>query len=197
MDTRVLGKPDYFSGKQEAWRDWTLVFTAFCGAVSERLERIMQSSAYAQEPTLLEDLPPEDRRLSVQLSYMLTLLLRGTALNEVRNCTELRKRSAVRVSCAWLRSPAPMGVCGAPGAAARGVSSARRAARRALATTPSFNRSGRASAWRNSLRPRRIDSPIALAPFGLCAAASRRRCRVDHLAPPRATVAVCRALACS
>ena len=42
VDTRTLGKPDHFSGKAEAWKDWSLVFYGYCGAVDARLEELMR-----------------------------------------------------------------------------------------------------------------------------------------------------------
>ena len=34
VDTRLLGRPDIYQGDATKWRDWKLVFTAFCGAVN-------------------------------------------------------------------------------------------------------------------------------------------------------------------
>ena len=40
-DTRLLGRPDTYHGDSAKWRDWKLGFTAFCGAVNERMEQLM------------------------------------------------------------------------------------------------------------------------------------------------------------
>ena len=88
VDTRVLGKPETFAGDPAKWRDFKLVFLAYAGAVNPRLEELMQQQVGRDTVVLLASLAAEDRVLAIQLSYMLTLQLKGTALDQVRNAPE-------------------------------------------------------------------------------------------------------------
>ena len=90
VDTRLLGKPEMFTGEATKWRDFKLIFSAYCGAVNPRLEELMHQQVGLETMRSLGDLAPMDAALSVQLSFMLTLLLRGGALEKVRNATEQR-----------------------------------------------------------------------------------------------------------
>ena len=90
VDTRLLGRPDIYHGDATKWRDWKLVFTAFCGAVNTRMEELMTEVATDSVRKTNEERSAEDRQISIQLSFMLSLLLRGQALDKIRNSVEPR-----------------------------------------------------------------------------------------------------------
>ena len=90
VDTRTLGRPEQFAGDPAKWRDFKLIFGAYCGAVSPRLAELMESMVGRDAMSPLASYSPEDSVLCVQLSFMLTLLLRGGALEKVRNCPEAK-----------------------------------------------------------------------------------------------------------
>lgn len=85
IDTRMIGKPKQFSGKDDDWSTWSLVLRAYCGAVSARMLALME------EVELLAEAPPanaalandEDRSHSLQLYYILAMLSEGRAQDKV------------------------------------------------------------------------------------------------------------------
>ena len=90
VDTRLLGRPDIYQGDASKWRDWKLVFTAFCGTVNTRMEEPMSEVSTESTRKPNDERSAEDRQISIQLSFMLSLLLRGQALDKIRNSVEPR-----------------------------------------------------------------------------------------------------------
>ena len=90
VDTRLIGKPSSFTGREEDWTSWSLVLRAYAGAVSERLLYLMDEAEIT--PTMpanasligdgAEHTPTSDRELSMQLYYILTTLLTGKAADK-------------------------------------------------------------------------------------------------------------------
>ena len=75
-----LGSPSTSPASRRAGATGRLVFCAFCGAVSERLESLMQAAAYAPEATLLEANLAEMPSLAGQAAYI-AVQLRPLAAN--------------------------------------------------------------------------------------------------------------------
>ena len=90
VDTRVLGKPFNYDGSASGWKDWSFTFEAYCGAISEELLGMVRAWSLKIDGGLLESLTADERRWSLQLGYMLTLLLKGEALKKQQNLLEPR-----------------------------------------------------------------------------------------------------------
>ena len=89
VDTKILGKPEKFDGKDEHWRMWSFVFKAYCGVVSKKLKDLMDEAVGSATPvpnTLIRD--DADKGLSTQLYYMLALCTSDVALARVENAAE-------------------------------------------------------------------------------------------------------------
>ena len=78
IDTKVLGRPGLFHGRQAEWRDWSYVFSAFCGAISGELLERMAFYAKAESCTMMTEMEENDRRLARQLGFMITLIAKDT-----------------------------------------------------------------------------------------------------------------------
>eukprot|EP00971_Amphidinium_carterae_P115118 2279954-Amphidinium_carterae.1 len=84
VDTRLLGKPKSFDGRDEAWPGWATIFRAYCGAISESLLEAMDE---VEDPLTAEpanaSLSDAARACSHQLYYVLAMLLEGKAQEKV------------------------------------------------------------------------------------------------------------------
>ena len=70
VDTRLIGKPKSFSGREEDWQAWAMMTRAYTGAVSERLAYLMDQSENAPSAPVNAALGEQnDRELSTQLFY--------------------------------------------------------------------------------------------------------------------------------
>ena len=80
VDPRAFNKPDKFSGEKTDWRDWVYAFRTYCAAVHPRMKEVMvQAMAGIDIPT--PDLQTEEvKELGSQLALMLTMLMKGDAL---------------------------------------------------------------------------------------------------------------------
>ncbi len=52
IDTRVLGKPDYFDGQDAKWRDWCVVFKSYASLVNPRLRECMEQASNSLTPAI-------------------------------------------------------------------------------------------------------------------------------------------------
>ena len=73
VDTRVIGKPSIFNGKQERWVAWSFVFRSFCGAVSQGLVEMMTKYEQSIEEIDQNNLTDDEKPWSRQLYYMLVI----------------------------------------------------------------------------------------------------------------------------
>ena len=85
IDTRLIGKPKPFSGKEAEWQGWSLILRAYAGAVSTRLLQLMEETELHPEEDCSNAafLSGEDRDLSSQLYFILTMLCEGRAQDKV------------------------------------------------------------------------------------------------------------------
>ena len=90
VDTRLIGRPKSFTGRDEDWPGWALILRAYAGAISQRLLYLMDhSEALETQPTNAALIggdgysPDQDRELSVQLYYVLVMLMEGKAADKV------------------------------------------------------------------------------------------------------------------
>eukprot|EP00971_Amphidinium_carterae_P236330 4689937-Amphidinium_carterae.1 len=86
VDTRLLGRPKNFGGRDEEWPQWSVIMRAYAGAVSSKL---LVEMDHVEAPTVPDplnaNLDPDKKELSVQLYYILAMLLEGRAQDKVAN----------------------------------------------------------------------------------------------------------------
>ena len=95
VDTRIVDKPGKFSGKAEAWRDWSETFVSFCSASDRRLGVALEKYSKLTEAVLMEDMSEEEKVISESLHYILVTLTRDKAADIRRNVVE--KKSGLEV----------------------------------------------------------------------------------------------------
>ena len=81
VDTRVMSKPENFSGKQEDWTSWSLGLRAFVGALSPRMLELLKRAEDPAESIDRVDLDPGDDVLDSQLYYVIVMLIKGCKAN--------------------------------------------------------------------------------------------------------------------
>ena len=90
VDTKLLGKPPSFDGAPEKWRDWSLVFKAYMGAVDERYGDAFRMIETAVEPVLNDRIDERWTGLSSQMYFILVMLVLGSALDKVHNAGSMQ-----------------------------------------------------------------------------------------------------------
>ena len=83
IDTRLIGKPGVFSGKEEDWVNFALVLRAYLGAVDSRLPDLLRRAEDPSNPVSLVDLTVDEERVAIQLYYILVMLCKGRAQDKV------------------------------------------------------------------------------------------------------------------
>ena len=95
VDTKVIGKPPTFSGdvdvngqpKDMPWSQWSFVFRSYLQAFDPTASRLLQQvETNVEDPVVVDNtgMTEGERRLSIQLFYVLALTCRGKALQVVR-----------------------------------------------------------------------------------------------------------------
>ena len=72
LDTRSLGKPGLFSGKETEWSQWHSVFTSWTAMLSKEMADEMKLASVQTTPAVTEDVQITER--STQLVHMLVLV---------------------------------------------------------------------------------------------------------------------------
>ena len=99
VDTKAIGKPPTFSGDVDTsgqpegmpWSQWSFVFRSYLGAYDLVATRLLQQvEAKVEDPSVVDNssMTEGERRLSVQLFYVLALTCRGKSLQVVRRVPE-------------------------------------------------------------------------------------------------------------
>ena len=83
VDTKVMNKPENFSGKEEDWPRFSLLFKAFVGAMSPRMYELLKKAESIEESIDRVDLDPGDDVLDTQVYFTLTMLLRDCSMDKV------------------------------------------------------------------------------------------------------------------
>ena len=83
VDTRLLSKPEAFTGKDTDWPQFALLTRAYVGAISPRMFELLRRAENPEESLDRVDLDPGDELLDSQLYYVLTMLIKGSALDKV------------------------------------------------------------------------------------------------------------------
>jgi len=84
VDTRMLNKPEEFSGKDSDWPKFSLLLRAYVGAVSPRMYELMKIAEDVGRSIDRVDLDPGDDALDTQLYYILTMLTKEAGLDKVQ-----------------------------------------------------------------------------------------------------------------
>ena len=86
VDTRGLGRPETFDGTASKWRDWKVVIRSYTAACHGKLAALMEVAEETDEPITNVVLPtPGEREASEQLAFILVMVCRGAALDQVVN----------------------------------------------------------------------------------------------------------------
>ena len=88
LDTRVLGKPEHFSGDQKSWRDWAIVMRSYAGLVDNQLSTLMRNAETSIVPVLNATLEDPQERSSFRLYHILLMLCKGQALDRLMTAGE-------------------------------------------------------------------------------------------------------------
>ena len=86
VDTRLLGKPKSFGGKDEEWSMWSVILRAYIGAVSPKLLKMMERTEALTEPVVQSMMDEEERAHDTQLYFILAMLCEGRAQDKVACC---------------------------------------------------------------------------------------------------------------
>lgn len=96
IDSRVIGKPETFSGEHAKWKDWSVKFRSYAAAHNERLGKRLKEVEELTEKVLNAAQTPEDARASISLYYILVMVTAGVALDLVVNSGEQQGLEAWR-----------------------------------------------------------------------------------------------------
>ena len=99
VDTRAIGKPPTFSGDVDPngqpegmpWSQWSSIFRSYLGAFDPVATGLLQQvETKVEDPTVVDNTTTTEaeRRLSIQLLYVLALTCRGKSLQVVRRVPE-------------------------------------------------------------------------------------------------------------
>lgn len=84
VDTRMLNKPEEFSGRDGDWQKFSLLLRAYIGAVSPRMYELLKIAEDVGRSIGRVDLDPGDDALDTQLYYILTMLTKEAGLDKVQ-----------------------------------------------------------------------------------------------------------------
>ena len=110
VDTRTLGKPDTFSGDATKYKDWSIITSAYLGAVDYRFPELLEKIESSSDSTTFYNLSltSTEKALSTQLYYILAMICRDRALDLIVNSGNgegfMAWRSLFREFCPKLQS---------------------------------------------------------------------------------------------
>lgn len=84
LDTKLLGKPEKFSGQEEQWRDWSFVTRSYIGLMNPRLVQMLKISEQLENPIDEATLDPDQAEGSRQFFFVLVMLVKGKATTELQ-----------------------------------------------------------------------------------------------------------------
>ena len=85
VDTRILGRPESFSGETTKYPDWSFKLKSYMGAVDQRYQILMNQAESSSVAVLNVAMNPDEAQLSTQLYYVLVMLTSGPALDKCHN----------------------------------------------------------------------------------------------------------------
>ena len=96
LDTsRLVNKPQAFSGEREAWEAWKFAYLSYIGTVHKRLPDLMEQAAKSQDSMSQEDYDESTTNMSIDLYALLVSLL--TKGNGPGICRAVRNRDGFEV----------------------------------------------------------------------------------------------------
>ena len=100
VDTRGLGKPETFEGTVGKWRDWKVVMRSYTAACHDKLGVLMDRAENTENPMLNATLQNAgEKEASEQLAFVLVMVCRAAALDQVVNAGAGEGLSAWRSLC--------------------------------------------------------------------------------------------------
>ena len=88
VDTRQLGKPDKFDGRDENWKEWKFVTKSYLCAVNQHSRPLLDRAESPEGFVYNAGLDPGEAAISSQIYYVLVLLTKGRALDKVQAAGE-------------------------------------------------------------------------------------------------------------
>ena len=85
VDTKLLGKPDKFDGKDTSWKDWRFVVRAYFLAAMPGIDLLLDLAEGTDQDIENIDLDQRDASISKQLYYVLVMLTKDRALDKVQS----------------------------------------------------------------------------------------------------------------
>ena len=86
IDTRNLGRLDYFDGTDARWRYWSIVFRSYSLLVNPVLGQLMAQAERLDHPALQSTLSTDEHKEATgELYHLLLHLTKGSALDRVVN----------------------------------------------------------------------------------------------------------------
>ena len=86
LDTKSLGKPGPFSGKETEWSSWSFVFLSWVSMLSSEMRAEVKLAV--ESTTVATTTDPAVNGRSSQLYHMLVLLCKGRALHILQSMHE-------------------------------------------------------------------------------------------------------------
>jgi len=83
VDTKLISKPESFSGKDEDWPKFSLLFKAYVGALSPRMFELLKMAEDPEKSIDRVDLDPGDDVLDSQVYFVLAMMLKDAGLDKV------------------------------------------------------------------------------------------------------------------
>lgn len=84
VDTKVLGKPSIFYGKDSEFHDWNFSLTNYLGCLRSDVPTMMEIAAKQKQPIPMDVLTPEQTQICKSLYYVLSMLVKKKALKIVK-----------------------------------------------------------------------------------------------------------------
>lgn len=99
IDTRVIGRPERFSGLDKDWNGFHWDFVNFMGAINSNLPTYLNTSEKAKVKIEMAPLTPQDRELGKQVYYVLSNLVKAKAKKYIKRVKEFNGWEAWRLLC--------------------------------------------------------------------------------------------------
>ena len=85
VDTKLLGKPDKFDGKDTSWKDWRFVTRAYFLAAMPGIDLLLDLAEGGDQEVTNVFLDQRGASISKQLYYVLVMLTKDRALDKVQS----------------------------------------------------------------------------------------------------------------
>ena len=96
IDTRQIGKPDQFKHDAMEYADWSFVFKSYMSCINYKYLELFERLDQTRSPMLNRMMNDADKALSVQLYFVLVMLVKGRPLDIVQNAGQGEGAEACR-----------------------------------------------------------------------------------------------------